>query len=185
MDRREMIQMGAGAMIAAPLIRLDDALRLAKAVRARIAAGAPPLFFTPSEFALVDELTELIIPTDDHSPGARAAQVTAYLDARLAEALEEERRQLWRSGLRLVNNLSQEMHGKALLEATVEQRNAVLTRMARNEAAPQAPEEKFFNELKGQTVRAYYTSRIGIHTETEYKGNTYLDEFVGYDAKQP
>ena len=31
----------------------------------------------------------MIIPADDHSPGARAAKVAAYIDARLAEALDE------------------------------------------------------------------------------------------------
>lgn len=48
--------------------------------------GKAPLFFTKQEFALVDELTELIIPADDHSPGARAAQVAGYIDFRLSEA---------------------------------------------------------------------------------------------------
>ena len=41
-------------------------------------AGA---FFTPEELALVDELSEMIIPADAHSPGARAARVAAYIDA--------------------------------------------------------------------------------------------------------
>ena len=32
---------------------------------------------------------------------------------------------------------------------------------------------------KRRTARAYYTSKIGIHQEMEYKGNTLLMEFVG------
>jgi hypothetical protein len=40
----------------------------------------------------------------------------------------------------------------------------------------------FFKELKTRTARAYYTSKIGIHSEMEYKGNVSLKEFVGYDA---
>ena len=37
-------------------------------------------------------------------------------------------------------------------------------------------------ELKQETVRAYYTSQIGIQQELEYKGNSYLQEFVGHDV---
>ena len=39
--------------------------------------------------------------------------------------------------------------------------------------------EKAFKWAKEQTAFAYYTSRIGIHQEMEFKGNTVLVEFVG------
>jgi hypothetical protein len=124
----------------------------------------------------------MIIPADDHSPGARAAEAAAYIDKRLAESFEEEPKQLWRAGLKLVDSLSQETYGRAFLEASPEQRAELLTRISRNEMSPKKPEEIFFRELKVRTAHAYYTSKIGIHTEMEYKGNSYLKEFVGYDA---
>ena len=37
--------------------------------------------------------------------------------------------------------------------------------------------------LKGRTARAYYTSKVGIHQDLEYKGNVLLPEFVGYEVK--
>ena len=55
--------------------------------------------------------------------------------------------------------------------------------MVTDEDEPKTLEGRFFQELKKRTVRAYYTSDIGIHKEMEYKGNTYLDAFVGYEAK--
>ena len=176
LTRREMIKLGAGAAIAVSVVGLDP-----KAL-AQSAPDKAPLFFTKEEFALVDELTELIIPADDHSPGARAAQVASYIDFRLSESFEERPKTLWRDGLKLIEQLSQEMHGKFFLEAPKEQRIALLTRIAQNEMRPVKPEELFFKELKSRTAHAYYTSKIGIHTEMEYKGNTYLKEFVGYDA---
>jgi hypothetical protein len=54
--------------------------------------------------------------------------------------------------------------------------------MAQNEAQPKRPEEVFFAELKSRVVHAYYTSEIGIQRDMEYKGNTYLAEFVGTDV---
>ena len=131
----------------------------------------------------MDELTELIIPTDDLSPGARTAQVAAYIDGRLAESFEDEPKKRWREGLARINSLSEEMHGRPFMQATPEQRVALLTRIAKNEEKPETPEEHFFQELKGRTARAYYTSKIGIHQDMEYKGNVLLPEFVGYEVK--
>ena len=166
--RRELIQLTAGAVIAA-------------AGEASAQKGGQ--FFTPDEFRMVDELSEIIIPADEHSPGARAAKVAAYIDARLAESLEPEPKELWWDGLKSVDALAREMHGRGFLEADPAERVAVVARMAQHEADPKTPAELFFREIKARTANAYYTSEIGIHQEMEYKGNTILQEFVGYEVK--
>jgi hypothetical protein len=176
LTRREVIKLGASAAIVTTLIGLD-ATYVAQASQDKAL-----LFFTKEEFALVDELTELIIPTDDHSSGAKAALVAGYIDFRLSESFEEQPRTTWREGLKLIEQLSQEMNGKPFMEASHEQRIALLTRISANEMKPEKPEELFFKELKSRTTRAYYSSKTGIHDEMEYKGNTYQTEFVGYDA---
>ena len=133
---------------------------------------------------MVDELSELIIPTDEHSPGARAAKVAEYIDRRLAEPFGDEPKLQWREGLKLLDQISVEMNGRPFMQADQGQRVAVLTRMAGKESNPEKPEEKFFVELKSSVARAYYTSKIGIHNELEYKGNTYLREFAGVDVSK-
>ncbi len=182
-SRREMIKMAGGAVVAAPLLGLDKGVTASEAIAWQ---GTAPLFFTREEFTLLDELTELIIPTDDHSPGARAAQVAAYIDRRLIEgdpAITEYAvgKQMWRNGLKLIDAASGEISGKPFMQASTAERTAVLARISQNEKTPQKPEEIFFVELKAWTTHGYYTSKIGIHTELEYKGNTYLKDFVGYD----
>jgi Gluconate 2-dehydrogenase subunit 3 len=176
LTRRDIIKLGAGAAISVAVITPVGA------VVANAGQGKNPLFFTKDEFALVDELTELIIPADDHSPGARAALVAEYIDFSLSESFDEKPRILWRDGLKLIDQISQEMNGKSFLSSTPEQRTALLTRISKNESKPVAPEEQFFRELKSRTAHAYYTSKIGIHNEMEYKGNVSLKEFAGYDA---
>jgi hypothetical protein len=176
LTRRELLKLGATAAIAVAVTGLD-----ANAIT-QIAPRKDPLFFTREEFALVDELTELIIPADDHSPGARAAMVAEYIDFRLSESFEEPPKTLWRDGLKSIERLSQEMHGKPFLASSTEQRINLLTRISQNEMKPVTPEELFFRELKSRTAHAYYSSKIGIHQEMEYKGNVSLKEFVGYDA---
>lgn len=171
LTRRELIQLTAAAAVAGA------------AVPSGLASEPALKFFTKDEFAMVDELSELIIPTDEHSPGARAAQVAAYIDGRLAESFEDEPKKRWREGLARINSLSAEMHGQPFMQATPVQRLALLTRIAKNEEKPETPEDHFFQELKGRTARAYYTSKVGIHQDMEYKGNVLLPEFVGYEAK--
>jgi hypothetical protein len=175
--RREMMKLAAGAMIA-------PALPQTKPRRAAKAQSKRPRFFTPDEFALVDELSELIIPADDHSPGARAAKTAEYIDQRLAESPDEESKREWREGLKLMDRISNEMSGQSFMQASPEQRVALLERIAQNETNPQKPEEKFFVELKSRVAHAYYTSKIGLRQELEYKGNTYLREFAGVDVSK-
>jgi len=176
LSRREMIATTAAAL-AAPLLPV-------KAPTAPAAVALSGKFLTPAEFALLEELTELIIPKDDHSPGARAAGVAAYIDGRLAESLELDWQASWRSGLQAVDELSRELNGQQFLHATPDQRVAVLTRLAAGERDPKTPPERFFTEVKRWTVRGYYTSKIGIHLDQEYKGNVYQQgEYAGYDAK--
>ena len=51
--------------------------------------------------------------------------------------------------------------------------------ISKNEKSPQSLEERFFRAIKNLTIDGYYTSKIGIHQELQYKGNTYLKEFKG------
>ena len=141
-----------------------------------------PLFFSKEDFALLDALTELIIPTDDHSPGAHAAGVAAFIDRTAAAAYHPQEKTSWTKGLALVNQLSKEKHGAAFLKCSADQQKDVLTSMAANENHAKTDAESFFGQLKNTTAFAYYTSSIGIHQEIEYKGNIVLEEFVGYDA---
>src|SRR2546425_11758107 len=107
LSRRELIKLGAAATLAASC-----------GIGESLAAQAPAStssFFTPEEFAMVDELSELIIPTDEHSPGARAAKVAAYIDARLAEAWDEKEKTDWREGRKLIEHVSHQNGGKTSL----------------------------------------------------------------------
>jgi hypothetical protein len=178
LTRRQMIITSAGAIAASSVLADNSVAAIVQA------ATGGPKFFTKEELAMVDELTEMIIPTDEHSPGARAAKCAAYIDARLAEAFDEEPRTLWRDGLKAIDTMSQSVNGHRFLESSDAERTAVLTKIAAAEREPKTPEEKFFGELKSRTVQAYYTSDIGIHKEMEYKGNTLLQEYVGTDVSK-
>lgn len=142
-------------------------------------------FFTPAQHALVEELSETIIPADDHSGGAKAAKVADYIDQVLREGFDENQKALWRDGLHLIDVMSLHYNGKSFVHAAAEDRISLLTILSNHLEMTDLPEVRFFIELKRITVQGYYTSKIGIHDELQYKGNRILQEFVGCDDQNP
>jgi hypothetical protein len=194
--RREVLKLTAAAA-ATPLLPGVSTVEAAPLTAGR--------FLTAAEMTLLDELTELIIPQDEHSGGARAAKVAAYIDGRLADydptipPLRAEREK-WKAGLAVIDTLARTANGKPFLQASVAERTALLERLAaggadeelpteqpkdRGKPAEEKPEtlgQRFFVELKSWTARGYYTSKIGLHDDMGYKGNTLLAEFAGTDV---
>ena len=154
----------------------------AQALAVRQQAAAQPStglrFFTADEYRAVDQLTELIIPTDEHSPGASAAKVAEFIDYLLSGADTDEKRR-WRDGLADINRRTNSRWKKNFVDCASDQQIALLTEIAAREQSPRAAVERFFVELKERTIQGYYTSEIGIHQDLRYLGNRYLDEFVG------
>ena len=122
-------------------------------------------FFSEEESRLLDQLMELIIPADDHSPGAHEAQTNLFADLMVAGSNDAAKKQ-WQDGIRLIR---EEAVASSLAEA--------LRGAAANEENPKTDLDRFFVLLKQMTVNGYYTSATGIHKEMEYVGNTYLVAF--------
>jgi len=164
------------------LFKFLTAATFASTLQLPAAEPGAPLFFTKDEFAMLDTLTDLIIPTDDHSPGAHAAGVAPYIDKSVAEAFLSEEKDSWRKGLAAINKLSDTMHQRPFLQTSHDQQIALLKKISANEDHGTTEPEKFFGQLKQTTASVYYSSSIGIHQEMNYKGNVVLEQFVGYDA---
>src|SRR2546429_7574824 len=98
-----------------------------------------------------------------------------------SETDDDNQKALWREGLRLVDLMSRHYHQKSFVDSGPEERIALLQVLSDNDHMTDLPEVRFFIELKRLTVRGYYTSKIGIHAELDYKGNRILQEYVGCD----
>lgn len=143
-----------------------------------LAAGEAGKFFNAQQMETIAVISDLIIPTDDHSPGARAAGVSSFIDLMVSES-SNETKELWRDGLAAVDKISEQKFSAPFIRAGQEQQISMLKSISRNERRPKTIEERFFVAIKSMTVDGYYTSAIGIHQELRYKGNAYLKEFVG------
>ena len=187
-DRRQWLRTSA-TVLGASLLPLPAAAQTGNAPATPQAkpgeTKSTARFFTPAQHTLVEELSETIIPADSHSGGAKAAKVADYIEQVLRETTDDNQKQVWREGLRLIDVMSQHYNGKSFVESGSEERIAVLTVLSDNDHMTDLLEVRFFRDLKGLTVRGYYTSRIGIHDELEYKGNRMLTEFVGCDDPTP
>ncbi len=122
-------------------------------------------FFSDEESVLLDQLMEMIIPADDHSPGAHEAQTNLFADLMVATSDNAVKKQ-WQDGIRLMR---EQANRSSLPDA--------LHQAAANEENPTTDLERFFILLKQMTVNGYYTSEIGIHKDMEYVGNAYLGAF--------
>src|SRR5258708_13935883 len=71
-----------------------------------------PLVFTSPEYAMIERLTDIIIPPDD-TPGARDAGVSEFID--LMASRDPDLQRNFRTGLSWLNAHSQKTSGKTFL----------------------------------------------------------------------
>ena len=117
-------------------------------------------FFTPSEYAVVERLAEIIIPSDA-TPGAREAGVAEFIDFMVAS--DPDAQYPMRLGVAWLNAHSEGTSGKPFLELTPEQQTSVLEPLGFKDKARSGQEEgrKFFKIIREYTVMGFYTSEVG------------------------
>ncbi len=139
--------------------------------------------FDAEEVKTLDALSETIIPTDEHSPGAKAAQVSQYLDIIIADA-SPDTKELWKQGIAAANELAANSFGNPYADCSAQQQVAVMSELAGNEDTRGSTQERFFHALKRATIDGYYTSSIGIHKDLQYEGNEAMHDFPGCQKQE-
>jgi len=135
-------------------------------------------YFDPEEVKTLDALCETVIPSDGHSPGAKAAGVSEYLDIIIADAAPDTKK-LWREGIAAANELAANSFRNPYAGCSAEQQVAIMSELAGSEDPHGTMQERFFHALKRATIDGYYTSKLGIHQDLQYQGNEALHDFPG------
>jgi len=119
-----------------------------------------PQFFTPAEFASVERLTEIIIPTDA-TPGAREAGVAEFIDFMVAS--DPDAQYGFRTGLTWLDAFAEESTGKRFMELPLEQQTSLLEPLGfKGKTRPgQEAGRQFFSIMREYTVSGFYTTEIG------------------------
>jgi hypothetical protein len=188
LSRRNVLKVLAGAAgvaargPTAPLIGSEAphcAVHAARPISTLTAATeSAPKFLSSDQIRTLTVLTEVIIPADEHSPGAATAGVPAYIDSVLAQS-PDERKNLWTQGLAAIDRIANADFARPFADCTASQHEQLLLKFSANEDSPTTPEEKFFVAIKNMTIEGYYNSSVGLHKDLEYQGNEALGEFEG------
>src|SRR6266853_1048757 len=117
-------------------------------------------FFSPEEYALVERLTELIIPSDG-TPGAREAGVAEFVDFMLAHASGKQ--YTFRTGITWLNAHSERLLGHPFVELSEAQQISILEPLAYKAKYREGEEDgrEFFGSAKELTAMGFYSSEIG------------------------
>ena len=120
-----------------------------------------PQFFTAEEYAVVERLAEMIIPSDA-TPGAKEAGVVEFIDFMVAH--DPDVQYSFRTGLVWLNAHSERALGKRFVELAPEQQTSLLEPLAYKDKARPGQEDgrTFFRLMREFTVTGFYTSEIGF-----------------------
>jgi len=169
---------GAASLYQNPTFAQHHHMESGSDAHAKAAMPSQPKFFTPAEMATIAVMSDLIIPSDEHSGGAKEAGVPAFIDLMVGSS-PAETRTMWREGLAAVDVASTKAFGKPFAEGSASDQLALMKEISKAEMSPKTTEEQFFRAIKSLTIDGYYTSEIGIQKDLQYKGNSYNKTFVG------
>ena len=136
-----------------------------------------PKALNAHEYATLERLSGLIVPSDEHSSGAIEAGSAAFIDFLCAAS--DEMLAIYTGGIAwLDDTMRRRADGQDFLHASAAQQTALLDLIAwRKNASPELnPGIHFFSWARKMVADAYYTSPIVIK-DLGYMGNSAMASF--------
>ena len=171
LTRRDLLKFAGvvGAAAAAPGTPAAAQSRRAKPAREPLRA------LTAHEADLLDRIAELLIPSDEHGPGATEAMAVRYIDRALAGALQDQR-EAYRVGLSALERYARETRGAPFLQLTETRQISLLIDVESGTATGAntgfaGSSAQFFALVRGHVMQ-------GTFGDPHYGGN---EGFVGWD----
>lgn len=130
------------------------------------------LKLTPQQIALLDEVADTILPTTQKSPGAKAAKVGSFMTVMVNDCYEVPDQQIFLEGMEKLETACKKMHHLGFVEATAEQRLALLTAIDKEakeyaQKKGEAPNH-YYTMFKQLTLLGYFSSEIGYKQALRY-----------------
>ncbi|HUI41144.1 MAG TPA: gluconate 2-dehydrogenase subunit 3 family protein [Terriglobia bacterium] len=164
-ERREMLRVMALAAAASGFPGLHRWTFACGHLGSGAAAARPaaytPQFFTPAEYATLERLTDMIIPSDG-TPGAQEAGVAEFIDFMVWSdpGIQYD----FRYGLVWLDSRADTLHGRPFRELTPDRQMDLLGHLAYKARFRPGEEDgqAFFRLAREYTVMGFYTTRIGM-----------------------
>lgn len=128
--------------------------------------------FDKGKIALMDEIGETILPKTD-TPGAKEAQVGAFMAIYVKDCYTPENQQIFLNGLTKIDSQSKNRFGKGFIGITPEQRTDLLTGILAESKTYNAQKKAgepahYFGMFKELTIFGFLTSKVGATQFLKY-----------------
>lgn len=136
MDRREAI-LRVSALLGGVALTGGSALLVGcerERAPARAAAGNGVGEFTAADVAFLEDVADTILPTTS-TPGAKAAKTGAFMALMVTDSYDQRDREVFRAGMRKLDEACRTMHDTSFMRATPAQRLALLEALDREQKA--------------------------------------------------
>lgn len=128
--------------------------------------------FSDADIALLDEIADTILPETD-TPGAKAAEVGAFMALMVTDCYYPADQEIFRKGLATIDERARESFGSGFASGSADDRLALVQALdaeqyeyAENKAWDDPAH--FFRMMKELTVVGYFTSEIGYTAAMRY-----------------
>ena len=128
--------------------------------------------FSAEEIQWLDEVAETILPETD-TPGAKAAEVGAFIAIMVTDTYSPEEQALFHAGTKELESQCYAAYGTGFMDATASERQTLLEQLDQeqitytiNKPADAAPH--YFHTIKQLTAFGYFTSEIGYNQALRY-----------------
>ena len=168
MDRREAISRVAwllGGTVIGANVFLESGCKTSKTKD--VAA-----LFSPENVALFNEISDTILP-ETSTPGAKAANVGAFIPVMVRDCYEEKDQKVFLDGLDKLQAASNKKNGKDFMESSPAERTALLIELDNEQKAymkdkkPDDPNH-YFRMLKELSLLGFFTSEVGATKALRY-----------------
>ena len=171
-----MVLTASGSGVLSPALAQHVHSAMAEAKSLSGGAEYQPKCFTRHNFLTLKKLAELIIPADEHSPGASEAGAAEFID--FLGSRNGDLAAIYNGGFAWVDRYMQNNYGADFLTAKSEQQTQLLDQLAysRNAKPEIAPGQHFWVWVRNMVVDAYYTSPVGVQ-DLGFMGNAVVAHF--------
>ena len=134
--------------------------------------GAEGANFTPDDVAYLDEIAETIIPATD-TPGAKVAQVGAFMTVMVKDCYEEKDQKVFREGMGKINDEAKKKFDKVFMELSTGERHQLLVAIDDDQKDYGKKKKSddpnhYFRLMKELTLLGYFTSEVGSTQALRY-----------------
>jgi hypothetical protein len=123
-----------------------------------------------ADIAWLDEVAETILP-ETETPGAKAANVGAFIALMVSDTYSPEAQREFREGMRTLETACVAAHGAGFMSVSDEQRLTLLQSLDAQAHKQQDIAEippHYFSRIKGLAVLGYFTSEVGYTQALQY-----------------